>query len=146
MGFKPKVSIRSYAYTAQDPVEDLLLGPAYATPKALDLAGLALKDIDVFEFHEAFAGQVIANLKCLDSSSFAKDKLGKSAKVGEIPLEKLNALGGSLSIGHPFGATGARLVATAASRLVREGGRFALTASCAGGAHGNAIILERYKS
>ena len=146
MGLRPKASIRSYAYTAQDPVEDLLLGPAYAAPRALDLAGLALKDIDVFEFHEAFAGQIIANLKCLASSGFAKEKLGKSAKVGEIPMEKFNTLGGSLSIGHPFGATGARLVTTCVNRLVREGGRFALTASCAGGAHGNAIILERYKS
>jgi acetyl-CoA acyltransferase len=143
-GFKPKAYIYAYAYTAQDPKEDLLLGPAYAIPRALDMTGLKLADIDVFEFHEAFAAQVLANLSCLESDSFAKEKLGKSQKVGEVPMEKLNILGGSLSLGHPFGATGARLLLTAANRLLRENGEFALIASCAAGAHGNAIILRRY--
>lgn len=144
LGYKPKAAFVSYAYTAQDPVEELLLGPAYAAPKVLDKTKLTLKDIDVFEFHEAFAAQMVANLKCLNSDEFAKEKLGRSKKVGEVPEDKLNNWGGSLSIGHPFGATGARLVATAANRLIKENGQFALVASCAAGAVGNAIILERY--
>jgi acetyl-CoA acyltransferase len=144
-GYKPKAWIRAYAYSAQDPEEELLLGPAYASPKALESAGLELADIDVFEFHEAFAAQVLANLQCLSSDRFARDKLGRTTKVGEVRLEKLNTLGGSLSLGHPFGATGARLVTTAANRLIREDGTFALVASCAAGAMGNAIILERCK-
>jgi len=144
LGYQPKAAFISYAYTAQDPGEELLLGPAYATPKVLDKTKLTLKDIDVFEFHEAFAAQMVANLKCLDSDDFAKEKLGRSKKVGEVPEDKLNNWGGSLSIGHPFGATGARLVATAANRLIQEDGQFALVASCAAGAVGNAIILERY--
>jgi len=143
MGFQPKVFIRSFAYSAQDPGEELLLGPAYAIPKVLDASGLGLADMDVFEFHEAFAGQVLANLKCLDSDRFARENLGRSKKIGAVPQEKLNTLGGSLSLGHPFGATGARLVTTAANRLRREDGQFALVASCAAGAHGNAMILER---
>ncbi len=145
LGYTAKAAIRAYVYTAQDPYEELLLGPAYATPKVLDISGLALPDIDVFEFHEAFAGQILANLKCLASDDFARDKLGRSQKVGDIPLDKFNTLGGSLSLGHPFGATGARLVTTAANRLIREDGTFALIASCAAGATGNAIILERRK-
>lgn len=143
-GWTPIARIRDYAYTAQDPGEELLLGPAYATPRVLERAGLALKDIDVFEMHEAFAAQVIANLKVLDSDTFATEKLGLKKKVGEIPMDRLNTWGGSLSLGHPFGATGARLVMTAANRLVKEDGQFALVSSCAAGAHGNAMILERY--
>lgn len=145
LGYKPKAWIRAYAYSAQDPEEELLLGPAYASPKGLDTAGLGLADIDVFEFHEAFAGQVLANLECLSSDRFARDKLGRTTKVGDVPMEKLNTLGGSLSLGHPFGATGARLVTTAANRLIRENGTFALVASCAAGAMGSAIILERWR-
>lgn len=144
MGHTPKAVIQSITYSAQDPGESLLLGPAYAVPKVLDLAGLTLKDFDVFEFHEAFAGQILANLKCLDSDLFAREQLAKSTKIGEVPMEKLNTLGGSLSLGHPFGATGARLITTAANRLIREHGQFALIASCAAGAHGNAMILERW--
>ncbi|MEW6672339.1 MAG: acetyl-CoA C-acyltransferase [Thermodesulfobacteriota bacterium] len=143
MGFKPKAAIHSFAYGAQDPGEELLLGPAYAIPKVLDRAGLKLSDMNVFEFHEAFAGQVLANLKCLNSDEFARDKLGRGEKIGEVPMDKLNPLGGSLSLGHPFGATGVRLITTAANRLIREDGQFALIASCAAGAHGNAIVLER---
>ena len=144
LGITPKAYIRDYVFTAQDPYEELLLGPAYATPKLLDKTGLSLKDIDVFEFHEAFAAQILANLKLLASDTFAREKLGRDKVVGEIPMEKFNTLGGSLSLGHPFGATGARLVTTAANRLIREDGQFALVAACAAGAMGNAILLERY--
>ncbi len=144
MGLQPKAYLRDYVYTAQDPDDELLLGPAYATPELLDKTGLALSDIDVFEFHEAFAAQILANLKLLASDTFAREKLGRDKAVGEIPMEKFNTLGGSLSLGHPFGATGARLVTTAVNRLIREDGQWALVAACAAGAMGNAILIERY--
>jgi len=144
LGYKPKAIVRNYIYTGHDPLDELLLGPAFAIPKLLDQAGLSLSNIGVFEIHEAFAAQMVACLKCLASDQFAQNYLGKSSKVGEIPLEKLNPYGGSLSLGHPFGATGGRLVTTAANRLIKENQQFALVAACAAGAMGNAILLERY--
>ena len=144
LGLTPKAYLREYVYVAQDPDEELLLGPAYATPKVLDKMGLSLDDIDVFEFHEAFAGQILTVLEALNSDTFAQKKLGRDSKVGEIPMDKFNIHGGSLSLGHPFGATGTRLLTTAANRLVRENGKYALVAACAAGGLGHAIILERY--
>ncbi len=146
LGLTPKAYLRAYNYVSCDPGEELLLGPAYATPKVLDAMNLSLEDIDVFEIHEAFAGQVLAVLAALDSDDFAKNSLGKDAKIGAISMDKLNTLGGSLSIGHPFGATGVRLVTTAANRLIREGGKYALVTACAAGGQGHAIILERYSA
>lgn len=143
LGLAPRAVLRDYVYVAQDPGEELLLGPAYAIPAALARAGLALADIDVFELHEAFAGQVLAVLEALASPAFARDRLGRSEPAGVVPMERLNTLGGSLSLGHPFGATGARLVTTAANRLHREGGRYALVAACAAGGQGHALLLER---
>ncbi len=143
LGMKVKAYVKQYVFTGQDLEEELLLGPAYATPKVLDRAAMSISDIDVFEYHEAFAGQILANLKCLASDEFAQDKLGRSSKVGEIDMGKFNLWGGSLAIGHPFAATGARLVNTAANRLIAEDGQYALIAACAGGAHGHAMILER---
>ncbi|MEX2404067.1 MAG: acetyl-CoA C-acyltransferase [Balneolales bacterium] len=143
LGLQPRAWFKNYCYVAQDPNEELLLGPAYAIPRALDDAGLTLKDIDVFELHEAFAGQVLSVLHALDSDTFAKENLNKKSKVGEIPLDKLNTMGGSLSLGHPFGATGARLVTTAANRLMREKGKYALVSACAAGGLGHAMVLER---
>lgn len=142
---KPKARFKQFTYVAQDPKEELLLGPAYATPKVLDNARINLSDIDVFELHEAFAGQVLSVLYALNSEKFAKENLNKRKKVGEIPIEKLNTLGGSLSLGHPFGATGARLVTTAANRLIKEDGNLALIAACAAGGLGHAMLLQRYK-
>lgn len=144
LGMTPRAYFRSWAYVACDPFEDLLLGPTFATAKVLNDLGLMLSDIDVFEIHEAFAGQVLSNLAAMDSDEFAKKSLGRPAKLGELPMDKLNTLGGSLSLGHPFGATGVRLVATATNRLHREGGRYALVAACADGGIGHACILERY--
>lgn len=141
-GFMPKARLREYTYVAQDPEEELLLGPAYAIPHVLKRAGLSLADIDVFELHEAFAGQVLAVLRALESSEFARTKLGRSSAVGTLPIERLNVHGGSLSLGHPFGATGARLVTTAVRRLHREGGRFALVSACAAGGLGHALLIE----
>lgn len=143
-GLQPKAILRAYTYVAQDPEDELLLGPAYATPKVLDMMGLELSDIDVFEFHEAFAGQILTVLKALSSDQFAKENLNRDKKVGEIPMEKFNCWGGSLSLGHPFGATGTRLVTTAANRLHHEDGELALVAACAAGGQGHAIILERF--
>jgi len=140
----PKAVIHSFAYSGQDPEEELLLGPTYATSKVLEKSGLTLDDIDVFELHEAFAAQILTNLQCMASDQFAKDRLGRDKALGEIPMEKLNRWGGSLSLGHPFGATGARITTTAANRLHAEDGKYALVAACAGGAHGHAMILERY--
>jgi acetyl-CoA acyltransferase len=142
-GFAPKAALRDYTYVAQDPGTELLLGPAYAIPQVLDDAGLTLDDIDVIELHEAFAGQVLAVLEALQSDAFAADHLNRPSAVGTVDRDRLNAWGGSLSLGHPFGATGTRLVTTAAHRLRVEGGRWALVAACAAGGQGHAMLVER---
>ncbi len=143
LNFNPKTYIHSYAFVGCDIENELLLGPTYAVSKLLKQTGMNFSDFDVFEFHEAFAGQILTNLKCLASDEFAKQKLGRDKAVGVIPMEKFNLWGGSLSLGHPFGATGARLVTTASNRLIRENGKYALIAACAAGGHGHAMILER---
>lgn len=145
LGFKPKAYIRNWTFAAVDPFEQLLLGPTFAASKVLLDAGLSLSDVDVIEFHEAFAGQVLSNFAALGSDSFCKEHLkGRDAKVGDVDHSKVNTLGGSLSLGHPFGATGSRLVNTACNRLQREQKRFALLAACADGGIGHACLLERY--
>ncbi|XP_070368540.1 trifunctional enzyme subunit beta, mitochondrial isoform X3 [Equus asinus] len=128
MGYKPKAYLR----------------PTYATPKVLEKAGLTLNDVDAFEFHEAFSGQILANFKAMDSDWFAQNYMGRKTKVGLPPLEKFNTWGGSLSLGHPFGATGCRLVMAAANRLRKEGGQYGLVAACAAGGQGHAMIVEAY--
>ncbi|OBS70929.1 hypothetical protein A6R68_00525 [Neotoma lepida] len=133
MGYKPKAYLRDFMYVSQDPKDQLLLGPTYATPKVLEKAGLTMNDIDAFEFHEAFSGQILANFKAMDSDWFAQNYMGRKTKVGSPPLEKFNIWGGSLSLGHPFGATGCRLVMAAANRLRKDGGQYALVAACAAG-------------
>ena len=143
LGYTPKAVIKDYLYTAHEPLEELLLGPAYSAPLLLSRNGLTTRQVDVFEFHEAFAGQLLACLKCIASENFQKEQVGLSQSVGEVPLEKLNTWGGSLSLGHPFAATGARLVMTAVERLREENGSLALIASCAAGAQSHAMILER---
>ncbi|XP_054910497.1 trifunctional enzyme subunit beta, mitochondrial [Poeciliopsis prolifica] len=144
MGFKPKAYLRDFVYVSQDPKDQLLLGPTYATPKVLERAGLSMSDIDVFEFHEAFAGQIMANLKAMDSDWFAQTYMGRKEKVGSPPLDKFNLWGGSLSLGHPFGATGCRLVTTVAHRLKKEGGQYGMVAACAAGGQGHAMVIEAY--
>uniref|UniRef100_A0A194AN57 acetyl-CoA C-acyltransferase n=1 Tax=Pinctada fucata TaxID=50426 RepID=A0A194AN57_PINFU len=143
-GFKPKAYLRDFVFVSQDPKDQLLLGPAYATPKVLEKAGLTMDDISVFEYHEAFAGQILSNLKAMDSEWFAQNQMGRKTKVGVPPMEKFNIWGGSLSLGHPFGATGVRLVTTAANRLIKEDGQYALVAACAAGGLGHGMIVERY--
>lgn len=145
LGLTPKSRIVDYVFTGQNLDEELLLGPAYAISEVLKKTQLTIDQIDVIEIHEAFAGQVLSNLKCLESDEFSKDKLGRDKAVGKIDFSKLNLWGGSLSIGHPFGATGSRLLTTASNRLHHEGGKYALIAACAAGAHGHAMIIEKYE-
>ena len=146
MGYKPKAYLREFMYASQDPKDQLLLGPTYSTGKLLDKTGLKLSDIDVLEIHEAFAGQVLANMKAMDSDYFATEQMGRKQKVGTIDIDKLNTWGGSLSLGHPFGATGVRLVTTAAHRLIKEDKELALVTACAAGGLGHAMLVERYPS
>lgn len=136
-----KSEIIDYTYIGTNPKDELLLGPAYAIAKLLEKNKLNLSDIDVFEIHEAFAGQVLANLNALNSEKFTIDNNLKQ-KIGEIPIEKLNCLGGSLSLGHPFGATGVRLLTHASNRLISEKGKFGLIASCAAGGLGHAMLVK----
>ncbi|XP_076654979.1 mitochondrial trifunctional protein beta subunit [Halictus rubicundus] len=144
LGLTPKAYLRNFTYVSQDPIDQLLLGPTYAIPKVLEKAKLGVKDIGVWEIHEAFAGQILSNLKALDSDWFAQNYLGRSTKVGTPDLSKWNAWGGSLSIGHPFAATGVRLATHTANRLIREDQQFGLIAACAAGGQGVGMIMERY--
>lgn len=143
LGFKPIAAIRDWIFVSQDPRDELLLGPAYAISRLLHKAGLSAADIGVWELHEAFAGQVLANLRALESDAFAADQVGVPKKVGSVDMDRINTLGGSLSIGHPFGATGGRLVTTTANRMGREGSELGILAACAAGGQGHAMILER---
>lgn len=128
LGLRPKAYLRDFLYVSQDPIDQLLLGPAYGIPKLLNKVGLGVKDVDSWEVHEAFAGQIIANLKALDSDFFCKKYLGLNEKFGSPDMTKWNNWGGSLSIGHPFAATGVRLCMHSANRLVREDGQFGVVA------------------
>jgi len=141
-GFQPKAYIRGYAYAALDPGEQLLQAPVLAAPVALKRAGLTLRDIDLVEMHEAFAAQVLSNLKGFESQPWA-ERAGFSAPVGEVDRTRLNVMGGSVSIGHPFGATGARITTTLVNELARRGGQFGLMTVCAAGGLGFAMVVER---
>ncbi|CRL05332.1 CLUMA_CG018138, isoform A [Clunio marinus] len=144
MGLKPKAYLRDFLYVSQDPIDQLLLGPAYGIPKLLNKVGLGIKDISTWEIHEAFAGQILANLKALDSDFFCQTYMGMKTKFGTPDLSKWNNWGGSLSIGHPFAATGVRLCMHSANRLVREDGQFGVIAACAAGGQGVAMLVERH--
>lgn len=142
LGLRPLGYLKSFAFAAIDVWEDMLLGPAYATPLALDRAGLTLADLDLIDMHEAFAAQTLANIKMFASDTFAREKLGRAQAIGEIDWDKFNVLGGSLAYGHPFAATGARMITQTLHELRRRGGRFGLTTACAAGGLGAAMILE----
>lgn len=142
LGYTPLAYIRSYAYAAVDPGEQLLQAPVLAAPVALQRAGLTLRDIDLVEMHEAFAAQVLSNLQGLASKHWA-ERAGLSAPVGDVDPDRLNVMGGSLSIGHPFGATGARVLTTLCGELQRRGGQFGLLTVCAAGGMGHAMVVER---
>ncbi|HEX7004943.1 MAG TPA: acetyl-CoA C-acyltransferase [Trueperaceae bacterium] len=143
LGLEAKAVIRDWVFVAQDPGTELLLGPAFALPELLERNGLSWSDLDVVEIHEAFAGQVLAVLTALGSDEFARERLGRDGRVANVDLEKINPWGGSLSLGHPFGATGARLLTTAVNRLHAEDGRYAVVTACAAGGLGHAMLLER---
>jgi len=143
LGYRPLAAFASWAYTGVDPSDQLLMGPALAMPKALTRAGLRLSDIDVVDMHEAFAAQVLSVLKMLGSTSFARTRLGLEEAVGEVDPDKLNVHGGSIALGHPFGATGARMVTTMAYELARSQKQRALLGICAAGGLGAAAVLER---
>jgi len=143
LGVTPIAVVRGTAATGMDPREELLLGPAFAGPRALDAAGWRLDEVDVVELHEAFAAQVLAVLDLLADDRFCRERLGRDGAAGRVDRARLNAWGGSLSVGHPFGATGARLITTCCHRLQQENARSGLVAACAGGALGIAIALER---
>ena len=142
LGYEPLAYIRSYSYAALDPGEQLLMGPVLAAPVALKRAGLALGDVDLIEMHEAFAAQVLCNLKGFVSKEWA-ERAGFSRPVGEVDRAKLNVMGGSISIGHPFGATGGRILTTLCNELARRGGQFGLMTVCAAGGMGHAMVIER---
>jgi acetyl-CoA acyltransferase len=142
LGYEPLAYIRSYAYAALDPGEQLLMGPVLAAPVALQRAGLALGDIDLVEVHEAFAAQVLCNLAGFVSRAWA-ERAGFANPVGEVDRAKLNVMGGSIAIGHPFGATGGRILMTLTNELIRRGGQFGLMTVCAAGGMGHAMVIER---
>ncbi|MBI3890524.1 MAG: acetyl-CoA C-acyltransferase FadI [Candidatus Wallbacteria bacterium] len=143
LGYKPIGFLRSYAYAALDPFDQLLQGPAFAIPIALERAGATLADMEVVEMHEAFAAQVLSNLQALGSVTFARERLGRQKAVGEVDPERLNPMGGSIALGHPFGATGARLCMQLLGELARRGGQLGLVSVCAAGGIGAAMIWER---
>lgn len=143
LGYEPLGYIRSYAYAALSPSDQLLQGPAYAAPIALERAGVEMKDIELWEIHEAFAAQVLSNLQALDSDEFARKELGRSKKVGILDEDRINVMGGSIAIGHPFGATGGRLTVTLLNEMKRRGLGLGLVTVCAAGAMGFAMVLER---
>ncbi|MDI7267567.1 MAG: acetyl-CoA C-acyltransferase FadI [Myxococcota bacterium] len=143
LGIEPLGYIRSYAFAATDPWGQLLMGPAYAAPVALDRANLTLAEMDLIEMHEAFAVQVLSNIQAFESAAFAREKLGRDKPLGEVDRSKLNVHGGSIALGHPFGATGARMVTQLLCELKRRNGRFGLLTVCAQGGMGCAMVLER---
>jgi acetyl-CoA acyltransferase len=120
----------------------MLMGPSFATPLALERAGLALTDIDVIDMHEAFAAQILSNTQAFESREFACRYLGRDRPVGSIDWDRFNTNGGSISLGHPFAATGGRQIMQALKELKRVDGQFALCTACAAGGLGAAIVLE----
>lgn len=143
LGYEPLAYIRSYAFAALDPNWQLLMGPAVTTPIALERAGMSLADIDVIDMHEAFAAQVLSNTQAFESAEFAKERLGRDKAIGSIDWDNFNIYGGSISLGHPFAATGARQLVTMANELDRRGGGTALVTQCAAGGLGAAVVLEK---
>lgn len=123
--------------------EGLLMAPAYAVPRLLDRVGLTLADFDFYELHEAFAAQVLATLAAWESPEFCRERLGRDQPLGRIDRDRLNVTGSSLAVGHPFAATGGRIVATLAKLLAERGQGRGLISICAAGGQGVAAILER---
>ncbi|WP_406232542.1 acetyl-CoA C-acyltransferase [Nocardia sp. NBC_01009] len=143
LGYRPLAAFRSWSYVSVDPTDQVLIGPAISMPRALDKAGMSLGDIDFVDIHEAFAAQTLSVLAALNSDEWAKTRLDRDTAVGAVDIDKLNVHGGSVSLGHPFGATGARMVTTMANELARTGKSAALLGICAAGGIGASAVLER---
>ena len=143
LGYAPLAYIRSSAVAAVDPGDQLLMGPAFAVPLALDRAGIAWQDLGLVEMHEAFASQVLSNIQAFESDFWAREHLGRDRRVGDVRWESLNVMGGSIAIGHPFGATGGRITTTLANEMRRRDVQFGLISVCAQGGMGFAMVLER---
>jgi acetyl-CoA acyltransferase len=141
LGYTPIGFIRSYAYAALDPGEQLLQAPVLAAPVALQRSGLTLRHMGLVEMHEAFAAQVLSNLRGFESEQWA-ERAGFSSPVGEVDRSRLNVMGGSIAIGHPFGATGARITTTLCNEMQRRGAEFGLMTVCAAGGMGFAMVVE----
>jgi acetyl-CoA acyltransferase len=142
LGYKPLGFIRSYAYASLAPSDQLLQGPVYAAPIAFDRAGLTMKDIGLLEIHEAFAAQVLSNLQWFDSDKVARERLGRDRAIGLPSEDRINVMGGSIAIGHPFGATGGRVTVTLLNEMRRRGEQFGMISVCAAGAMGFVMIVE----
>jgi len=142
LNLEPLGFLRAYAYAATDPADQLLQGPAYAAPLALDRAGMTLSQIDLVEMHEAFAAQVASNIQAFASKDFAR-KMGRAEPLGEVDRSRLNVNGGSIALGHPFGATGARVITQGLNELKRRNKNTLLCTVCAAGGLGAAVVLER---
>ena len=141
-GLTPLGYLRSYAFTAIDVQQDMLLGPAYASPLALDRAGVTLDDLTLIDMHEAFAAQTLSNLQLFRDERFAREVLNRPHALGEVNEERFNVLGGSIAYGHPFAATGARMITQTLNELRRRGGGLGLVTACAAGGLGAAMVLE----
>ncbi len=135
--------LRDYEYAAVDPFEHLLMGPVAAVARLLDRQGVGVGDLGVIEMHEAFAAQVLGNIHGLASASYCQEKLGRAGAVGEIDPAFINQWGGSISLGHPFGATGGRLILMLLDQMAEKGAGLGLISACAAGAMGSAMLFER---
>ncbi len=142
LGYEPLGYIRSWAFRAVDPFHDGLIGPSYVTPVALERAGLGLADLTLVDIHEAFASQTLANLKYWPDREFARERLGRDEPIGEVDWDRLNVNGGSIAYGHPFAATGGRMIVQTLNELRRRGGGTGLATACAAGGLGAAMVLE----
>jgi len=142
LGYEPLAFVRSWAVAAVDPGWQLLMGPAFAVPKALERAGIGWSELGLVEIHEAFAAQVLSNVQAWGSRAWA-ERLGLPGPVGEVDWSRTNVMGGSIAIGHPFAATGARIITSLANEMKRRDVQFGLVSICAQGGMGYAMVLER---
>ena len=143
LGYEPLGYLRSWSFPAIDPRENMLLGNIYSVPGALEKAGLTLGDLDLIEINEAFAAQVLSNLRCFEDDAWCADKLNLSRAPGAVDRDKLNIWGGSLAYGHPFAATGGRMLVNLLHALRQTDGELGLATACAAGGLGAAMVVER---
>ena len=142
LGYPPLGFIKEYAFTANAVDKDLLMGPTLASAKVMDRARMTLSDFTLIDMHEAFAAQTLANVQAFGSKKYAREVMNRTHPIGDIDMDKFNVLGGSLAYGHPFAATGGRIIVQTLRELQRRGGGSALTTACAAGGLGVAMIIE----